>query len=458
MNKAIFVMRLRILLLALVLIICGLGFGATAIVQSLWGPGRHARAAEEALERYDFVAAEESAARWVEARPNSWEARLLAARVARRAVYPVLPGGADGPGACLTAGVVRYGDAYDAVEEHLAKCAALGGPVEVIGLEMTLLRAQRGELQLALAYRDGPASVEKVLRTWLDEGHPDAMLIREALVKAYVREYRLPDALKVLNAWLAEAPDVQALLWRAWVAARLGDDPEAFADYRRALELAPDHDRLRLRVAELTLQAQNGGPAEAVGHFETLRKKGSVLPAVLLGLAQCRKGLGETDEAQRLLGELAAAAPDFVPGLIERGKQALEARQEEQAETLFRAAVARDPFNPLVNYHLYLCLIQRGKKDEARAVADRRARIENDLTRIEELSRRVMARPRDAGLRADIGTILLRNGLKEDARRWLFSALREDPACKLAHAALADYCEQTGQAQAAAEHRRRAQN
>src|SRR5262249_9794296 len=161
--------RMRVLALAaaLVLAVGGMGLGGFVVYQWLRGPDYHFRLAQVALARHDFAAAEEHVNRCLEARPNHAETHLLAARVARRAVYPVLPGGGDGPSACLTAGEVRYGDDYEKVEEHLAKYHIAGGAVEVVSLELNLLRAQRGDLRLAVQFRDEPASVEKVLRTWI---------------------------------------------------------------------------------------------------------------------------------------------------------------------------------------------------------------------------------------------------------------------------------------------------
>jgi Tfp pilus assembly protein PilF len=57
-------------------------------------------------------------------------------------------------------------------------------------------------------------------------------------------------------------------------------------------------------------------------------------------------------------------------------------------------------------------------------------------------------------LRCEAGTILLRNGLKEDGRRWLLSALREDPYHAPTHAALGDYYQKEGNDSLAAFHRR----
>jgi predicted Zn-dependent protease len=195
------------------------------------------------------------------------------------------------------------------------------------------------------------------------------------------------------------------------------------------------------------------GPAEAIKHYELLHQRQVANPALILGLAQCRKALGASDEARRLIDGLLAEQPDYVPGLIERGKLALDESQEDEAERLFRTAVQLAPYDPLANYNLYLCLLRRGRKEEARELAKKRDQIEKDMSRMDQLSREVAKQPHDASLRCEAGTILLRNGLKEDGRRWLLSALKEDPSHVPTHAAFVELYEKEGNAALAAFHR-----
>src|SRR5262249_31590097 len=154
---------------------------------------------------------------------------------------------------------------------------------------------------------------------------------------------------------------------------------------QRALTLNPENDRVRQRVAEMVLRSS--GPAEAAEYFELLSRRQVKNPALILGLAQCRKGLGAADEARRLIDGLLSEHADYVPALVERGKLALDEGHVEEAEGFFRTAVQRAPYEPLANYNLYLCLQRRGKKEEARALAIKREQIEKDMHRMDELSR-----------------------------------------------------------------------
>ena len=447
-------MRTLAVLALLAVSALGIAVGGYVLYDWIWGTGYEMRAAEQAMNQRDFVAAVAHVARCLAARPNKTEVQLLAARIKRRAIFPILPGGADGPGACLTAGSVRYRGSYDDVLHHLALYAELGGLTELLDLEHSLLRTQTGEGSMVVESGDDTTTVEHVLQSWVRDNHPDTPLILEALVKGYLQSYRLAEALKCLNIWLQRQEDIQAHLWRAWILERLGDSADGLKDYQQALALNPEHDKVRQRVAEILLRLS--GPAEAITHYELLQQRRVTNPALILGLAQCRKALGGSDEARRLIDGLLAEHPDYVPALIERGKLALDQLQEDEAERFFRAAVQLAPYEPLANYNLYLCLLRRGQKAEARELANKRERIEKDMSRMDQLSREVAKQPHDASLRCEAGTILLRNGLKEDGRRWLLSALKEDPYHAPTHAALGELYEKEGNHALAAFHRQSA--
>lgn len=445
-------MRTLAVLALLILSVLGFALGGYFLYDWVWGIGYQVRAAKQAMDQRDFVAAKAYIDRCLDARPNSAEVQWLAARIKRRSIFPLLPGGVDGPGACLTAGSVRYDGSYSDAEQHLDKYAELGGLTELLNLEQNLLRAQAGELSLLVQSGNDPIPVEQLLQSWIKENHPDTLLILEALIKAYLQSYRLADALHCVNLWLKRQSDIQAYLWRAWILERLGDDAGGLKDYQQALALNPEHDKVRQRVAEMLLRSS--GPAAAIEHFELLQRRHVTNPALILGLAQCRKGLGAPDDARRLLDDLLTEHADYVPGLIERGKLALDEGEHEKAERFFQSAVQQAPYDARAIYHLYLCLQRRGKKEEARVLASKREQIEKDMRRMDELSREVALKPHEAALRCEAGTILLRNGLKEDGRRWLLSALRENPYHVPTHTALGEYYEQEGNHSLAAFHRR----
>jgi Flp pilus assembly protein TadD len=310
-----------------------------------------------------------------------------------------------------------------------------------------MIRAQRGD-----------EAVEQFLCARVEQDDPETILILEILIQAYVGSYRLTRALAALDFFLQRQPDdVQALLGRGWVWEQFFDFGAAVADYRRAVELDPDNDAARLRLAETLLVT---GPANtACVHFQRLRQRQPGNPAVLLGLARAQRQLGLLDEARTLLDGLLASLPaeptakDAIV-LSERGRLALDEGQTAQAENWLRQAVAIIPHDRQANYNLYQCLEQRGRTDEARRCRESLERIDADLKRIDEIMRQVHRAAPDPSLRSEAGIILLRNGEPDKGLRWLSMALRQDPWHRPAHQALADYYQRIGRFDLAARHRK----
>jgi predicted Zn-dependent protease len=379
----------------------------------------HFREAQAALDRREFDPARAHLALCLEVWPTSAETHFLAARAARRA------------------GV------YDEADQHLKRSRELGWVPGALDAEQAMLEAQRGE----------PGKVDVLLWTWIGEDHLDSLLMLEALTHGYMKVYNLPAAMLTLQEWLKRDPDsVQALYWRGEVCERLHRYDEALADFRRALELEPKRDDIRLRMASALVHAHRS--AEATPHFETLYEHQPDNTAVLLGLARCRMEQGRPEDARRLLDALLAAHPDDGMALGERGLLELEAADAEQAERWLRRAVAVVPFERDIVYSFVQVLERRGKKEEADAWTARLEQIEQDLTRIGEAMRNIIEDPHNPAARHEAGAILMRNGQEQEGLRWLYNTLSLDPRYRATRLLLAEYCEKHGKPDEAALHRR----
>ena len=400
---------------------CGLAALALLVVAVAaggwyWWGSYHLRAAEHALKRRDFDDARVHLARCLKAWPRSGHAHLLLAQAARRS------------------------GSYDEASNELPAARAQGCAPATCDLEATLLRCQQGDL-----------SVEPDLWARVERDDPDSDLILEVLAQAYIDTDQLGRARHCLDLFLERRPeDVQALLGRGWVWEQLFYYDKAAADYRRAVQLDPDNDRARLRLAEALLRA--APPREAADQFERLLRRQPENAAARLGLARARLQLGEAQEARRLLDQLLAEHPRDPAAVLERGKLALDEGKLSAAETWLRRAVALTPFDPQANYHLYLCL-DRLKQPEAGKYRARFERLDADLKRVAELTRAVMQSPGDASLRCEAGIIFLRDGEERKGLHWLELALQQDPGLREAHEALASYFESKRQPERAAYHR-----
>jgi tetratricopeptide (TPR) repeat protein len=336
--------------------------------------------------------------------PNSGQVHFLMARAARRA-----------------------GDADEAAR-HLRRAEQAGWVAEAIDLEKALVAVQQGDLDRA----------EPVLADFVRRNHPDKLVILEALVQGCRRTYRLPQALAYLDAWLEAQPDsVRALVWRGETLLLAGRDRDALADYLKAVQLDPQEDEARLKVAELSLALHQH--EEATAQFTELLNRHPDQSEALLGLARCRAEQGDAAEAVRLLDRLLSLQPDHPGALAERGKIALDAGNGADAEKWLRQAAAAAPFERETLYNLYRCFTANGHTKEAGECLARIQRIDEDRKRLDEIKAAILKAPHDAALRCEMGRILLRNGQDKEGVRWLQSALREQPGYDAARQALDEY-------------------
>jgi tetratricopeptide (TPR) repeat protein len=356
----------------------------------------------------------------------------------------VLPGNRDVW--LLAAQTARRARDYAEAERFLKAFHDHDGDPEAVSLERALTRAQRGEL----------AGQEGYLWAQLEEHHPDSPLILEALAQGYMATFRWGEALACLKQLLECWPrDAEVLVWHGWVSENLRRPAVARDDYQRALELNPEHDEARLRLAEAMLRSSQ--PAEALEHLELLERRQPSNPALLLALARCRRELNQPEEAGRILGRLFVERPEDPQVLTERGKLALSLGQAAEAEEWFRKSLAIAPSERETNYDLSLCLRQQGKSEEADAYVARLKRIEADQERLGKLFGLMVKQPRDLSLRREAGVLLLNNGQTREGLRLLESVLEVDATNRAAHAALADYHQRIGNRGLAELHRRQAQ-
>jgi predicted Zn-dependent protease len=407
-------------LVAILLIVILIGLGAGIAGSHLWAEF-HYRSARQALERYRLGEAREHLEHCLQVWPSSFEVHLLAAQTAR-----------------------RVGD-FEAADRHLARCQELrGAQAPEVELEQTLIRAERG----------GMDSVTPYLRSLVEQEHPATPLILEALAQGYMRAYRYGDAAMVVGLWQDRWPDdIQANLFQGYIREQIGPSTMAVACYRRVLELDPEHDEARLRLAGLLIE--EAMVPEALEHLEHLACKHPEDLYVQARLARCLLALGRPEEAEEKADQILAEHPQFRPAVSVKGASALALNRASEAERWLREALAMDAADYQTQYSLARSLRQQGKDQEAQTVEDRLAKLATDGQRIRKIIQEdINKSPNDPALRTEIGNILLRSGSDREGVQWLYSALKQDRTYAPAHRALADYFERIGEPARAAPHRR----
>jgi tetratricopeptide (TPR) repeat protein len=360
----------------------------------------HARAAERAIQRWDFDEARTHLAVCLDAWPDSGPTRFLAARTARRA------------------------GRFDEAERHLKRFQSQNGTSRQTALEWAMLKVQRGEVDDA----------EEYLRATVGPDDPDAPLVLEALAHGFLLTERLPDLLECTELWLQVRPgETHALFWRGLAWEGLSRRREAIDAYREALAADADNVEARQHLAELLL-ADGQDAAEARDHFERLRGKRPA--AALLGLARCEKALGRPAAARDRLDDLLADHPDHAQALAERGRLALDEDDAPAAEKWLRRAVALAPDDREALHALIRSLWVQDKQDEAKSLEPALKELTADLARYQEIRKAVAKDPRNPALRTEAGKLCLRRGRRDEGLRWLATALQIDPSYGPARAAL----------------------
>ena len=346
----------------------------------------------------------------------------------------------------LAARAARMAGDLPAAEALLKRSLKLaGGATNPIQLEFLLLRVQTGELD-----RVAPALIEAA-----DQGHPDAPLVFETLAVAYMHDLRYKPAYACLSRWIELRPAaVRAYQYRGWVLERLNNRKGATADYEKALDLDPDLVPARLRVAEMLIE-ENQAP-EAVPHLERLYRLAPDRPDVRARLGMCRYLQGDSAEARRLLESAAPAMPHDPVLHVYLARLDVADGRAAEAERRLRDLLRLDPSDNEARFVLISALALQGKAAEVAAETREHERYKDLLERtnktLRDLTDSSAATPDEC---AETGELLVSVGRSRTALYWLHQALEKDPRNQRAHRALAAYYDRTGDAAAAAAHRRR---
>jgi predicted Zn-dependent protease len=357
------------------------------------------------MAQYHFTEARMHVESCLKAWPNSWRVHLLAALAARLITDS------------------------RAAEQHLYRCQELQptSPPDVL-LEWSLLHAASGDLK----------PVEEYLRNQLRPDSPGTPLIRAALIEGYLRMYRLSEAQADLEDWLKQQPEnTQALFLRGGFWQQVQRPELALDSYRRALELDPQREDARWRLAQCLVKL--GLAEEALPHLDYLHQQHPDNPEMTVELARAQFKLGQLAQVRPLLDAVLAEHPDDVSALTERGRLALSDEEVAGAERWLRRAVARSPYDPQALRLLASALFQQGHREEGQVLQDRFQAMDRDFKRLEGICLHELGeRPNDAALHGELGKLLLGLGYAEAGRAWLLRAVNEDPNNASARAALAD--------------------
>jgi tetratricopeptide (TPR) repeat protein len=327
-----------------------LAAGVTVYFRIGFGRGPDYDAALLAIEKRDFRTAGQLLDKYLTAHPDDTEARLLAARTARRR------------------------GAFDDFQRHIAIHKDQKGPERERAIEYKLLRIQKGNL----------SDAERLLKeASIAPSDLESSLTLEALIETCLGALRLQSgqssqrpagaadpfvilARNAVEVWLGSHPSVpdqaQGLVWRGRVRAAAADFDGAVADFREAIKRDPEHFEARYHLA-ITVGSINH--VEAATLLEQLRMLEPDNADVLAGLATTYRLLGRPMEARAIYRALVERGINDTRLLNELGLTEIEVGNPAAAEQCLRLVLEKNPDDLVANLAMSRCLMLAGKPDEA---------------------------------------------------------------------------------------------
>jgi len=257
---------------------------------------------------------------------------------------------------------LRYAKASDNRNKRIAylKRAAAANPQDLV------LRRTLGEIyRHAGMFPEAIAEYQGVLAQ-----KPDDVKALAALIKTYLASERNDLAVKAGERAVKIEPGNPSL-WEDLVLAysRLGLWEKAAASCRTLIQLKPQDDAVRLRLAGI--YEKMGREKEAIAQYGAVTAKGSHAVPMLEGMARMYLKQGKYDEAIRLLNDTVrkgspSAAVYANLALAYGGKKMWK---EELAN--YRKAAAMRPKAPIILYNLAVSLENNNRDQEAMGVYEK---------------------------------------------------------------------------------------
>src|SRR5262249_54383138 len=147
-------------------------------------------------------------------------------------------------------------------KEMLDRAQRLGWGANAIVLERSLLHVRQGGLEQEGAW----------LLTCLQRGHPDSVLILEALSIAYYQVFNIPADGEMLERWAEADKDNPApLVTKGDLEMWVGLKSKALESYTEAVRRGPDDVEGQVRCGELLLELRRA--PEALSHYEAALRR-----------------------------------------------------------------------------------------------------------------------------------------------------------------------------------------
>jgi len=311
---------------------------------------------------------------------------------------------------------------------------AIGWPAREIEEQVQLGMFQGGRFD-----QPGPTLDQLIARNNSD---PFAYELYESLSKGYLHAYRFLDAQRTLSFWIDWRPqDAEPRLWRAGIWEKMDKWEQAVEEYQGILKHNPKHYDAQLSIARVQMSHLNSVDAARAGFEQCLSQRPDDVGAIL-GLAECERRLAEPDAAEARLRALEHRdlSDDQKSGVwMQLGQILMERRQLPEAIELLHRVVVAEPHNSTAMYTLGLAYASDGRQAEAETMFQASKKLDEQFTRLTDITIILASQPNQPDLRWEAGQILMDQGLHREGADWMATALMFDPNHLKTHRSLAKY-------------------
>jgi tetratricopeptide (TPR) repeat protein len=252
----------------------------------------------------------------------------------------------------------------------------------------------------------------RAIRCWeearrLDPKHPDA---NTRIAEAY---WAMGDLKRARERYLEEvrrfADDVDLLLDFGDLLAEMDLPTEARAQFRRALDITPDHAGAHFAIGELAMK--RGELPEAEEMFRVVLQLDEKFPGACLRLGQVLLRKGRPEEAVKYLLKEVPRCTDDPDAMMELGGMLLEAGQATHANLVLGKLARLRPDDATVQHDLAVSFLMLGRYEDGMRHCRKALKI----------------RPDYASAFYNLALAYMEKGRSERARRYASRALLADP-------------------------------
>ncbi len=312
----------------------------------------------------------------------------------------------------LKARLARHQGEVRNMQKHLMAAQEAGFDMSKVTREQTLAQAQLGHMRDA----------EKRLAQLLSDPQGDEPEICYAFIQGYLQIQQYDAARRLLKGWSDDFPqDPRPLFLRGTVEMNMELWKEAEQDYRKALQLDPNHHQSAYHLASVLLTQKH--PDQAMKYFQIATGDASLRTEALAGQGHCFRLLGKAEKAREVLVQILKNEPDSPTASFELARLDVDSGKYKEALKRLEPIVEQNPRHTEARYQLAIVLREEGRPEEAQAHFQEVRKINEKLANANDLAERITPGVSGADTRLEIARIFLEYGSRREGLMWLRSVL-----------------------------------